>query len=546
MIMNILKVLLLATAIMTLANDVEAQVTERERPAEWSKLVEGGRFRDRFMPMKGSRLSTACWGADGVRPRLVDNGIEDATWSYWGGNIMRADDGKFHLFVCGWLESSPKGHATWPKSQVFNAESDSLYGPYVIKDIIGNGHNPEIYRTKEGKYMIYVVHGRYVSDSINGPWTRQGLQQDNLGWNVRLDQSNETFAVREDSSVLMVTRGGEVFVSRTGMTPFVCVSDKSAFPKVEGKFEDPVVWRDHVQYNMIVNDWYGRIAYYLRSDDGVNWTCDPGEAYTPGIAYHEDGTHENWFKYERMKVYQDEYGRAVQANFAVIDTLKPQDKGRDSHSSKNICIPLNPGVLMDIVDNSVITPKTRRIRVRIKAEDGFNPQTDIDFNSLRFGASSEVNFGRGCKAIGIRSEGNDVIVTFDGKGNGMTKDEFALKLIGRYTGGKLLYGYARIPYMKKTKPLLTPHAPEFDDDKCRVAVDNIGQVASGKSAVTVMCVRDGRRMVVAKGEIAPLPAYGSTTVTMPLRIPLSNGVEETMTVTIDPNREFTIKKKIIK
>ena len=29
-----------------------------------------------------------------------------------------------NLFVCGWLESSPKGHATWPGSIVFNAVSD--------------------------------------------------------------------------------------------------------------------------------------------------------------------------------------------------------------------------------------------------------------------------------------------------------------------------------------------------------------------------------------------------------------------------------------
>ena len=44
--------------------------------------------------------------------------------------------------------------------------------------------------------------------------------------------------------------------------------------------------------------------------------------YFHRINQYEDGTVEDWYKYERIKVLQDEYGRAVQANFAVIDTLR--------------------------------------------------------------------------------------------------------------------------------------------------------------------------------------------------------------------------------
>ncbi len=33
--------------------------------------------------------------------------------------------------------------------------------------------------------------------------------------------------------------------------------------------------------------------------------------------------------------------------------------------------------------------------VKINAEDGFDPHTDIELNSLRFGASEVVNFGGG-------------------------------------------------------------------------------------------------------------------------------------------------------
>ena len=175
----------------------------------------------------------------------------------------------------------------------------------------------------------------------------------------------------------MVCRGGGVWISQDGLSTYNQISDQRIYPPVEGEFEDPVVWRDSVQYHAIVNDWLGRVAFYLRSKDGVKWVTEPGEAYMPGIAVHKDGTKEDWFKYERIKIFQDEQGRAIQANFAVIDTLKNEDKPNDRHSSKNISLPLNPGVLMTLLDKKPITAKTKEIRLLIKAESNFNPQTEI-------------------------------------------------------------------------------------------------------------------------------------------------------------------------
>jgi len=67
---------------------VNAQTTERPRPVEWSNLVTGGRFMDRFLPMPDIGVLTrdTC-GADNVLPRYTDNGIENRKWSFWGGNI---------------------------------------------------------------------------------------------------------------------------------------------------------------------------------------------------------------------------------------------------------------------------------------------------------------------------------------------------------------------------------------------------------------------------------------------------------------------------
>ena len=160
----------------------------------------------------------------------------------------------------------------------------------------------------------------------------------------------------------------------------------------------PVIWKDYIQYHAIVNDWLGRTAFYLRSKDGVNWVTDPGQAYAPGIAKHANGHTEGWYKFERIRMRQDEYGRAIQANFAVCDTLKHFDLTKDKYSAKNIAIPLNPGLLIAIENQKPFDYKTKEISVRIRAEKGFNPQSEVDVASLRFGASSEVNYGRGAVA----------------------------------------------------------------------------------------------------------------------------------------------------
>ncbi|MFT0260722.1 glycoside hydrolase family protein [Bacteroides faecis] len=544
--------LVLMGALLLISNATFSQVTERERPKEWDQLVNGARFMDRFLPMKGNKLSSDTWGTAGVRPRYVDNGIEDRIWSYWGGNIRKGEDGKYHLMVCGWLEASPKGHMEWGNSWVFNTVSDNLTGPFKPVNIIGKGHNPEIFRAKDGRYVIYVINGRYVSDDINGKWEYGKFDFNARDRRIIEGLSNLSFAQREDSSYIMVCRGGGIWISRDGLSEYNQLTDSRVYPNVKGRFEDPVIWRDHIQYHMIVNDWLGRIAFYLRSKDGVNWVTDPGEAYMPGIAVHEDGRAEDWFKYERIKMYQDKYGRAVQANFAVIDTLKNEDKPFDNHSSKNISIPLNPGVLLTILDKKPITAQTKTIRLKIQAEDGFNPQTDIDLNSLRFGASTEVNYDRGSKLLKTETDGNDLIVTFDGKGNGMTEDEFAPKLIGKYKNGKMLYGYARLPYIDYIEPILSARAPVFvQSDKGwegNIEVQNFGQVSSQKASVKIEYKKDGKMIKVASATVPPLTPYEKTDVRFVTKANFEKAEDYDFLVTISSGKKvlstFRLKQKV--
>ena len=55
-------------------------------------------------------LTSDAWGASNVLPRDVENGMEDLTgqWVYWDGRILKAPDGKFHLYGSRWAEAD--GH----------------------------------------------------------------------------------------------------------------------------------------------------------------------------------------------------------------------------------------------------------------------------------------------------------------------------------------------------------------------------------------------------------------------------------------------------
>lgn len=505
--------------------DLNAQIIERARPAEWDHLVEGARFMDRFLPMPKGKLASDVWGAKEVIPRYVDNGIEDDIRSYWGGNILRGEDNQYHLYVCGWPENSPKGHMFWPYSIVYHAVCDNTVGPFILRDTIGPGHNPEAFRLKDGRVVVYVIDNYYLADDLNGPWSPHKFDFDNRDRRIIEGLSNLTFAQREDGSYLMICRGGGVWVSQTGISTYNQISDKRAYPAIKGEFEDPVVWRDHIQYHMIVNDWYGRIAFYLRSKDGVNWVTDPGEAYQPGVSFHEDETVENWFKYERIKIFQDEYGRAIQANFAVVDTLKVEDLPNDNHSSKNISIPLNPGLLLTVLDTKPMTAKTKTIRVKISAEKGFNPQTDIDLNSLRFGASTEVNYGKGGKMLTAKNEGKDLIVTFDAKKSGLTAEEFAPKLLGKTVSGKLLYGYARLPWISYNDPILSAQMPVFslDGQQMDIVVENFGQVKSKSAVLKLEWIQNENKRKIGQTKLSSLAPYEKINVTLSSEMEFEKG-----------------------
>jgi hypothetical protein len=477
-------------------------------------MVEGGQFIHRFLPMKpNGPLRSDVWGVDAVKPRDVANGIEDTEFSYWCTSVVKGPDGKYHNFVVRWPEKSAKGHFEWPNSDVVRAVGPGPTGPFKIVEEIGKGHNVTAYQAKDGTWILYIIDGCYRGPTLEGPWTKGKLSFDDRGRN-RVDMSNATFAQRSDGSYLMVSRNGDIWISKDGnQQPYRRVTNRSVYPQVRAaRFEDPVVWKDDVQYNLIVNDWFGRAAYYLRSRDGFHWDWDQGLAYGPGIFRHEDGRVEDWHKIERPRVVQDERGRATHMLFAVIDAAKEVDKPNDIHSSKAIGV--------GIVSPRTVSTRKRgdRFLVTIESDQGFDPARDIEPASLRFGAPYRVDFGKTSAPLSTEVRGNRLTAEFSMDDCGFKTSDRTAKLLARDRRGGFVFGYAALPDEPSEYPLLSAHGLikagpiENGRRELTVEVENFGLAKSAATQVKLQLRAAGREPVTFTAPLPPLSASASADV----------------------------------
>jgi hypothetical protein len=305
-------------------------------------------------PPHGALVREA-WGAPNVLPRDPQNGLEDTRmkqYCYWDGQILKAPDGKYHLFASRWSES--RGHNGWFGSVAVHAVSDSLTGPYLDKglcwpdDLGGKGHNVTALALPDGRYAIVISETRpcevYVSASLDGPWQRLGTitVEGEPKWHA----SNVSIMARPDGHFEFVPRDGRIFFSDKGILGPYKPQGGSVFPKGIPNLEDPCIWYSGGLYHIVVNSWSTRVAYHLTSRDGIHDWTNRGVAYDPreAILRYPDGTVNHWNKAERPSVYLED-GHVAAMTLAVIDVEKEQDHGNDGHGSKVIVIPFDGAAL---------------------------------------------------------------------------------------------------------------------------------------------------------------------------------------------------------
>ncbi len=331
-------------------------------------LSESKPFINYFLPTPPQgELGRETWGASNVLPRDTRNGLEDTTmkkYCYWDGQIIKASDGKFHMFASRWDE--PKGHDGWFGSVAVHAVSDSLLGPYVDKglcwpdDHSGKGHNVTALTLPDGRYAIVISETRpcevYVSKSLDGPWEHLGTitVEGEPKWHA----SNVAIMARPDGNFEFVPRDGRIFFSDKGILGPYKPQGPSVFPKGIPNLEDPCIWYSGGLYHIVVNSWSTRTAYHLTSRDGIHDWANRGLAYDPreAIVRYRNGTVNHWNKAERPSVYI-ENGHVAALTLAVIDVEKEQEKGNDGHGSKVIVVPFDGASLDRDLQSTADSPK---------------------------------------------------------------------------------------------------------------------------------------------------------------------------------------------
>jgi hypothetical protein len=255
------RIALIALACLASASTLVAQTTKPAAPA--TKPAAAKTLIDYFLPMPiHDSLVSSVWGAPGVLPRDPKNGLEDVTmkqWDYWDGQIIKAPDGKYHMFASRWPQST--GHNGWGNSVAVHAVSDSLFGPYVDKGPCwpdnqnGKGHNVTAVVLPDGRYAVLVSETRpgdvFISKSLDGPWEYQGsIKTDANGFTIGR-ASNDSPMVRPDGSFEIVERHGIIMISKDSIVGPYVVQGPGIWPSVPGlpksNLEDPVIWYSAVE-----------------------------------------------------------------------------------------------------------------------------------------------------------------------------------------------------------------------------------------------------------------------------------------------------------
>jgi hypothetical protein len=320
-------------------------------------------------------LSSATWGVAGVLPRDISNGIESAKgaaippdYYYWDGQVIKAKDGKYHLFHSTWAGST--GFQNWGNSDAFHSVSEQgVLGPYKRQDYVYSshrGHNVSAAELPDGSYVVIVSEivpfQLFKSSSLDGPWTSCSPQSDIGG-------SNISFFPRHDGKFEITERHGGIAIADTLCGHYVRQKPTCAYPTSDGNSvypkrtstpgvpnpsyaweEDPHIWRSGGTYHIIYSGSGDRVGWHLYSPDGLSWK-DNGYAWSPRdfqkiFCYEGSTTCTAWYKMERPSVVLQD-GHPTHVTWAVSDVDKDnQIPAGSNHGSKVIVVPFD-GVAFD-------------------------------------------------------------------------------------------------------------------------------------------------------------------------------------------------------
>lgn len=290
---------------------------------------------------------------DRLLPAPVGGGFMMSGYWVWDPSVIKAEDGRYHMFASRW--SKDVGFGNWvTNSEIVRAVSDTPEGPYKFVEVVlpARGkkyfdglvtHNPRITKYKN-KYLLYHMGTTYdfpvpnnlgdvwadgraqkawmnkrvglaIADSIEGPWRRVDrpiIAPRSGKWDASIT-SNPSPVVLPNGDVYLMYKSSAkdaspplllgAALSKKGYNgPYNRLSDKPVFSfhskdKMDNDVEDPFVWWANNRFELIMKDRFGHICgeegggIHASSKNGIDWILsNPVKAYSRTIKWNDGST----------------------------------------------------------------------------------------------------------------------------------------------------------------------------------------------------------------------------------------------------------------
>lgn len=333
-------------------------------------------------------------------PAPIGGGFRMEGYWVWCGSVIKAEDGRYHMFASRWPQNQPM-HPGWLLgSEIVRASSDTPEGPYQFEEVVlpARGpqywdgrmtHNPHITKIGDTYVLFYTgsTHpfedpveklglndpqvivarankrvGIATSKSIYGPWERRDtpILPTRPAHFDNFLTSNPAPCIGKDGSVLLMYKSRTykkppyVGLLHSDMTlsvarapqyegPYRVVQEEPLFPPEKIHLEDPFIWHTGERYEMIAKDMNGNVCgekyggVHAFSPDGQHWTmCEGERSYTRNILW-DDGVVRTMGNLERPFILFDENGEPTHMFFATSNGTRGF---YDATETWNMVIPL--------------------------------------------------------------------------------------------------------------------------------------------------------------------------------------------------------------
>jgi beta-xylosidase len=318
----------------------------------------------------------------------------------WCGAVIRAEDGRYHLFASRWSKELP--FTAWvTSSEIVRATSNTPEGPFEFEAVVltqrdpsfwdgGGVHNPVILKNPQGGYLLYYSASTFTGDlntsppegakhydqwkeawnqqaiglatapSIHGPWKRseQPILEARPGKWDAVTATNPSVTYDPKLGWLMLYKSIQkpytgdklpaafqfgVCRSNHPEGPFERLQDGPLFADFpDADLEDPYLWHNGTCLEMIAKDMTGTIAGTPRagvraySENGYDWKLPKSPCFYTRHLNWDDGTVGEQDFLERVWILIED-GHPSHLYFATANSGATYF---DLHDSRNISVRL--------------------------------------------------------------------------------------------------------------------------------------------------------------------------------------------------------------